>query len=146
MSAIQLRRDGYTWDQIAEAVGFPTGRAALVATETALEAELATSESHEFMRKLAGDRLDRMLRSVWKKATDPTHPEHLAALDRARILVAQHADLFGYVAPKRQVNINPSAAQLEKWVAGMLAVEAPEVEEADIFEAELVDDDAAQAG
>jgi hypothetical protein len=132
-AALTLRRDHYTWDQIAEALGYPTGRAALVATEQALANELQTSESQEFMRKMAGDRLDRLGRSVWKKATSPEDPEHLAAVDRARLLVAQHAELFGYVAPKKSLVVNPTSRQLEEWVSAVLKAQTPTLEEADIF-------------
>lgn len=143
-AALQLRRDGYTWDLIAESLGYPTARAALVATELALESELNTGESAEFMRRMAGDRLDRMLRGVWKKATEPENPEHLAAVDRARLLIEQHTRLFGYEAPKKASDKNATEAALEAWVGRMIQMQMPALEEANIFDAEVIEEEESQ--
>lgn len=139
-AAMQLRRDGYTWDQIAKSVGYPTGRAALVATELALENELKTQEGREFMRHTADQRFERLLRSVWAKAIDPQSPEQYAAQDRARSLIKDLVDLHGLAAPKQSVVVSPTATQLEAWVSQILQIEAPPLEEADIFDAEVVED------
>lgn len=139
-SAIQLRKAGASWEEIAEVLGFPTGRAALVATERALEKELQTEESKSFMRTMAGQRLDRMLRAVYPKAIDPEHPDQFAAIDRARALVADHRKLYGLDAPTEMVVHNPNQSEIEKWVSEVLSAQSPEVQEADIFDVEIVDD------
>lgn len=141
LAALQLRRSGATWEEVAEVIGFPTGRAALVACERALEKELKSEESSHFMRQMAGDRLERLLRSVWYKAINPKDPEHLVAVDRARLLVDRHAKLFGLDAPTEMVVHNPAQAQLEQWVATVTAIQTPQLEEGDIFDAEVVEDD-----
>lgn len=141
-AALQLRKAGADWFEIAEALGYPTARAALVATELALEKELRADESKEYMRNLAGQRLDRLLRGVWVKAVDDSHPEHLTAVDRARQIIDRHAKLFGLDAPTELVVSSPSAQELERWVSQVVATTSPALEEPDIFEADLVEDTA----
>lgn len=138
-AALALRRDHHTWDEIAEELGYPTGRLAMVATERALVTELQTVEGHEFLRHMAADRYDKLMRSIWKKATNPEDPEHLQALDRARGLMRDHQELLGYAAPK-QANTNPATERIEQWVAGVIKAAAPALEEAPIFEADVLSD------
>lgn len=142
-AALTLRQQAYTWDQVAETLGYPTPRAALVATEQALEAELKDSESQAFMRNMASRRYDRLLRAVWDKAIDPNNPDHLQAVDRVRAIMRDHADLHGYQAPKQQNTSSPTAADLQAWVAGLLGMKTEELDEADIFEAEVVPEERA---
>lgn len=139
-AAIQLRIAGASWGEIAESLGFPTARAALVATERALEKELKTEESQAQMRSIAGKRLERLLRGVWTKAINPEHPEHLIAVDKARQLVDRHAKLYGLDAPTQFVVNNPAQDELEKWVATVIEGKRPALEEADIFDAEVIED------
>lgn len=140
-AAIQMRIAGATWEEVAEVVGFPSGRHALVATEKALEKELHTEESQKAMRSMAGKRLERLLRGVWTKAIDPSHPEHLVAIDRARQLIDRHAKLYGLDAPTEYVVSSPSAAQLETWVASVVQQQRPALAEADIFDIDVVEDE-----
>lgn len=140
-SAIQLRLSGATWAEIAEALGYPTARAALVATEKALEKQLTENGDRERMRNLAGQRLERLLRGVWSKAINPEDPEHLLASTKAREIIGQHAKLFGLDAPTEIVVHSPTAVELERWVAQVVTVGQPQVEEFDIFDADVIDDD-----
>lgn len=137
-AALQMRLGNATWDEIAQALGYPTPRAALVATERALEKELANPEDREKLRKMAGARLERLIRSVWTKAIDPANPEHLVAVGKARDLIDRHAKLYGLDAPTEVVVHNPTQAELEAWVAKVTAVVIPSVDEADIFDIEEV--------
>ncbi len=139
-AALQLRIAGASWDEIAEVVGYPTGRLALVATERALEKELKTEESQVHMRSLAGKRLERLLRGVWTKAINDSHPEHLAAVDRARQLIDRHAKLYGLDAPQEFVVNSPSQAELERWVGTVIQAATPPLQEADIFDADVLDE------
>ena len=135
-AALQLKMAGATWEEIASTIGYPTARAALVATERALEKELRTEESQSQMRGLAGKRLERLLRSVWTKAINPDHPEHLAAVTKAREILASHSKLYGLDAPTEMVVHSPAQQELEKWVAEAVGQTVPQLEEANIFEAE----------
>lgn len=140
-AAIQLRKAGASWEEVAEVIGFPTARAALVATERALERELKTEESQKYMRTLAGQRLERLLRGVWAKAINDEHPEHLAAVDRARQIIDRHSKLYGLDAPTEFVVHSPTQAELERWVSTVIATQQPALEEADIFDADILEPD-----
>jgi hypothetical protein len=145
-AAIQLRIAGASWDEVAEVVGYPSGHAALVATERALEKELRTEENQKAMRSLAGKRLERMLRGVWTKAIDPNNPEHLAAVDRARLLIDRHAKLYGLDAPTEYVVTSPSQSELENWVGRVLSVQTNDLKEPDIFDITSIEDDDEDGG
>lgn len=139
-AALQMRIAGASWEDIAEVIGYPTPRAALVSTERALERELKTEESQKHMRSMAGKRLDRLLRGVWPKAINDDHPEHLMAVDRARLLIDRHAKLYGLDAPTEFVVTNPSQSELERWVSEVISVSSPGMQEADIFDADVLED------
>ena len=139
-AAIQMRLAGATWTDVAQALGYPTARQALVATEKALERQLHT-EDRDAMRRLAGARLDRLLLGVWPKAIDASHPEHLLAVTKAREIVDRHAKLFGLDAPTEFVVHSPTQNEIEKWVASVAALRVPDVEEYDILEGEIVPDE-----
>jgi hypothetical protein len=144
-AALQLRIAGADWEMIAEAIGYPTARHALIALESALEKEMREEgQSKEAMRAMSGKRLDRLLRSVWPKAINPEHPEHLIAMTKAREIVITHNKLFGLDAPTEMVVHSPDANELERWVATVVNTGRPQLEEADIFDIEEVDEDAAQ--
>jgi hypothetical protein len=140
-AAVQLRLAGATWEEIAETLGYPTPRTAIVATEKALEAQLANSEDREQMRRLAGARLDRLLRAIWAKAIDPQHPDQMGAISKAREIIDRHAKLFGLDAPTEVVVHSPTMTELESWVAKVVAVGAPPVVEYDILDATEVEEE-----
>ena len=144
--ALEMRLMGYGWDDIASVLGYPTPRAALVAFETALEKQLLEDhESAAKMRDLAGRRLERLLRSVWVKANDADHPEHLVAVDRAIKVLAEHARLFGLNAPQEMVVHSPTAAEIQGFVAKVVSAANSSLEEGDIFDADVVEPDALEA-
>lgn len=145
-AALQMRLAGATWHEIASGLGYPTPRTAMVATEKALERELATTEDREKMRKLAGARLERLIRAVWGKAIDPDNPDQMIAVSKAREVVADHRKLFGLDAPTEVVVHNPSEAELEAWVARVVATQIPVVEEFDIIAGEIEGPDAVSTG
>jgi hypothetical protein len=146
-AAIQMRLAGATWHEIAIALGYPTERQALVATERALVKQLESDDDREKMRKVAGARLERLLRSVWPKAINPDDPDHLVAVGKARDLVDRHAKLFGLDAPQEVVVHTPTATELEAWVARVIAVGQPQVDGYDIVAGEILEggDDAVSA-
>lgn len=149
-AALQMSIAGATWDEIAEVLGFPTGRAARVATEKALEKELR-STSKEQMIVMAEKRLERLMRAVWPKAMDKDSPEQMVAVGKARELIADHRKLHGLDRPTEITVSSPAQQEIEAWVATVTRHNAPELEEADVFEEEYdviegqVIEDAAQA-
>ena len=134
-AALSLALAGASWPEIAEAVGYPTPRLALVAVEQALEKRLDEQDKAK-MRTLAGARLERILRSVWAKAIDPDNPEQMIAIGRAREIIADHRRLFGLDAPAEIIVHQPTRTELEQWVARVTALDAPTVKEADVLDVE----------
>jgi hypothetical protein len=142
-AALSMAIAGANWSEIAQALGYPTPRMARVATEKALERDLHSESSQVAMRELAGAKLDRLLRSVWKRAINEEDPDQVSYVREARSLVADWRKLFGTDAPSEVVVTSPSMVELEKWVAGMVASQVPQLEEGDIFdvvEGEVVSD------
>jgi hypothetical protein len=146
-AALQMKLAGATWAEIAEVLGYPTPRQALVATERALKKELSTEQSQAAMRGLAGKRLERLLRGIWTKAIDPSSPEHLPAARAAREIIAQHAKLYGLDAPTEMVVHAPTVTELEAWVSRVHNGAAHPLDEHDIFgDADIVDADVVEEG
>jgi len=141
-AALQMRLAGATWGEVATALGYPTPRQAAVATERALIKQLEGSDDREKLRRYAGARLERLLRSVWPKAIDPDNPDHLLAVTKAREIIDRHAKLFGLDAPQEVIVHTPTAHELETWVAKVYAVTGPTVDELDILDAEIIEDQA----
>lgn len=137
-AAVALRIAAASWEEIAQILGYPTARQALVATERALAKQLAATDSRESMRRMAGARLDRLLRTVWDKAMDPDHPEHLLAATKAREMIADHRRLYGLDAPTEVVVHNPTAREIEAWVASVVTASVPPVIEYDIITGEVL--------
>lgn len=140
-AAIQMRLGGATWNEIALALGYPTARTALVSVEKALERELKSHGDREEMRRLAGARLDRLLRAVWTKAIDEDHPDQLIATTKAREIVADHRRLFGLDAPSEVIVHSPTQAEIEAWVVQVVSAGTPDVPEFDIIEGEVIPDE-----
>lgn len=140
-AALQMKIAGATWQEIAEVMGYPTARQALVAVEKALETQLKSENNQAKMRTLAGQRLERLLRSAWPKAINPEHPEHLVALTKVREVLRDHVTLYGLAAPSEVVVHSPTATEIERWVAQVVSASAPQIAEYDIFEGELVEPD-----
>lgn len=135
-AALELRHQHCTWEQICETLGYPNPRAAIVAVEQALADGLNTEESKEFMRMLAGRKMEELLFSVWGKATDSENPEHLHAVGKARELLMDHAKLMGYVSPAELAIYNPLEREIEELVGKISTKDMPEIEQGDIFEME----------
>jgi len=140
-AALQLRMTGANWAEIAQTLGYPTPRQALASVERALQRQLAADTSKDQLRLLAGIRLERLLRGIWSKAIDPTNPEQITAVSRSRELIADYTKLYGLAAPAEVVISTPTQTELEDWVFRMTATLTPEVEEGDIWEAEVVPDE-----
>lgn len=132
-AALQLRVAGADWDDIAQVLGFPTGRQALVAVEKALEKELRDT-SKEALRQMASKRLDRLLQAVWPKAINEDSPEQLPAVGKAREIIADFRKVHGLDAPTEISLHSPAQSEIEQWVSSLVATQVPQLEEADIFE------------
>jgi hypothetical protein len=137
-AALSLRLSGASWGDIAQTVGYPTPRTAMLAVEKALIRQLNTDDDRDKMRVVAGARLERLLRAIWAKALNPNDPEQMVAVARARDIIDRHAKLYGLDAPTEVVVHSPTQSDLEDWVLRMTATLVPDVDEPDIFDAEIV--------
>ena len=96
--AIELRKAGASYDQIARQIGYANKGAAYKAVSRALKATMATmSLDADAYRQLAADRLDAMLLGVWQAATRGD-PQAISAVLR---IEERRASMLGLDAPKR---------------------------------------------
>jgi peptidyl-tRNA hydrolase len=75
---------------------------------------------------------------VWAKAVNPADPEHLLAVTKAREIVDRQAKLYGLDAPTEVIVHNPTATEIEAWVAKVVSVGAPPVPEYDIITGQVL--------
>lgn len=131
-AALALRLAGASYTEIAEVVGF----ADYVLARQAVMRELASHETdkdtRERLRNEEGARIERLIRSVWGKATNPNDPEHLIATRVALSLIDRHARLYGLDAPQEVVVYNPTTAEIDRWVGQLIQTNEYEVVEAEV--------------
>lgn len=145
-AALKLRMSGVSWSDVAMTLGYPTPRQAQLAVEKALQRQLDDPDDKQHMRGLAGVRLERLLQGIWNKAINPADPEQMVAVARARDLIDRHAKLYGLDAPTEFVVHSPTQSELEDWVLRMTGSLVPDVDEPDIFDAEVIEDEPAILG
>lgn len=138
-AALELKRMHLSWIEIADVLGYSSARAAQVAVEKALAANMK-DEDTGFLRTLVSQKLERLMRSTDKKANDQNSPEHLPAVGKQRELIADFIKLWGLQAPTEIAIKTPSQAELEQFVTQITGVHALE-EATDIFEGEIVEDE-----
>lgn len=141
-SALALRIAGTSYTNIAKALGYTSATRARLAVERVLAASADSPEDRDQQRVLADKRLNRLLQSVMAKAVDPKDPDHLAYNARALAITDRVMRLWGVDAPA-QVQITPTDEHLQQYVAHMmqLARKEPEAEEADIIDADPIEED-----
>jgi DNA-binding transcriptional ArsR family regulator len=142
-AAIALKVAGANYSEIAEVLSYSTVEQARSAVERGLAAT-ASEEDRSRQREIASRRLERLLRGLWRKATDEDNPEHLSAARTALAIVDRHIRLWGSDAPSEMVIFSPAKGEMEAWIESMVKrVRQGLPEEADIIDADVVDDDAA---
>jgi len=93
--ALELRKAGHSFDQIAAKLGYANGGGAYKAVEAGLKATL--QEPADELRQLEITRLDTMLSALWPKVKKGEH----GAIDRALKVGERRAALVGLDAPTR---------------------------------------------
>ena len=141
-SALALRIAGTSYTNIAKALGYASATRARLAVERVLAASADSPEDRDQQRVLNDKRLNRLLQSVMGKAVDPKDPDHLAYNARALAITDRIMRLWGVDAPA-QVQITPTDEHLQQYVAHMMALarKEPEAEEADIIDADPIEED-----
>lgn len=140
-AAIAMRIEGTPLTKIARTLGYASANHARLAIERGL-ASLVGHEDREQMRFIEARRLERILRGLWKKATDEDHEEHLAAARTALGVIDRHARLYGLDAPQEMVVYNPTGTELNAWVQRIAAnVRGAGPDEVDIIPGTVLRDD-----
>lgn len=140
MSALQLRIDGAAFSDIAKVLEFTDADEARRAVDRALAATPTDMVTVEKVRDLESRRIERILVSLMKRATNPKDPDHLTYARTALAAIKQQTDLHGAAMPaKVDISYNPSAQQLEQWVGQISAAMHKDVTEGEILDIEFVE-------
>lgn len=144
-SAVTLAIYGANYTEIAAQLGYATPHMARLAVERAL-AEASGPEDRKKRRDVEGRRLERLLRGVMLQATDESNPEQVAYVRAATMLIDRRIRLYGLDAPQEMVLYNPTAVEMEKWLADNIGITQQDYpDEADIIAGELIVDAAEDA-
>lgn len=140
-AAVQLRLQGTSYLDIAHLLGMRNARAALtlVTRELARQAD-ESPEDRDHLRREAAAQLDELLVSVMEKAGDPDNDEHIVAVRAAVTIIDRRIKLFGLDAPTEVVVHNPTATELDQWVAAMVRNTMPSLVEAEVIDVDFDDD------
>lgn len=137
-AATALRLAGASYQEIAVTLGLASPRVA----RDLVEAELAETEQdtdkRDALRREEAARIERLLRGMWNKATNPEHDEHIPAARAALAMIDRHARLLGLDQPTEVIVYTPTTTEIDQWVAHMVsggAVIPGQVEEADVLAA-----------
>jgi hypothetical protein len=137
-AAVQLRVDGASYADIAKVLDYTSAAKARMAVERALADETATPEQIEHVRWMNARRLEKILNSLMRRATNPKDPDHLQYARMAVVVVDRHLRLYGADAPqKMNVTYSPAAGELEAWVMQTARQVASVEQEADIIDGEV---------
>lgn len=139
-AALQLRIDGAGFADIAKVLEFKDAAEARQAVDRALASTPTDMHSVERIRDLESRRIERILVSLMKRATNPKDPDHLTYARTALAAIKQQTDLHGAAMPaKVDISYNPSAQQLEQWVGQISAAMHKDVTEGEILDIEFVE-------
>lgn len=103
--ALELRMAGYTYDAIAEQLGYRNRSGAYLAVDRALKATLREPADH--VRELEQDRLDRLQRGVWDEAVAGNEFK----IDRVLKIMQRRAEMLGIDPPKKFAPTTPDGSQ-----------------------------------
>lgn len=142
LAVIKLKMAGATDDEIASVLSLPDGPNSVEKLiERALRKEMMRNTStREYARALVKKKLDGLYGSVASKAFNPNHPEHLAAVGKARELLAQEAKLLGLDAATELTVHTPDTAELAKFVERYSSL-ASLPEEGNVLDGEVIEDE-----
>ena len=138
-AVIALKLKGAGFDQIADALGLPSARTARKQMIRALaRRSWENTTSRDTLRAEQTARLETLMAAAWEKALDAEDPEQLTAIRTVRDLIDRIIRLHGLDAPTELTIYNPSAMELQSWVAQTLSGRTSQYA---ALEASVVDDD-----
>ena len=106
LAALELRKAGCTYEQIAAQLGYKNSSGAFKAVMKALKKTL--QDPSDDVRKLEIERLDDMLNRLWDKRERPI------ITDRILRIMERRARLLGLDAPTKQLDIDLSSLTTEQ--------------------------------
>jgi hypothetical protein len=137
MAVVAMKMAGASFASIAGELGYASAGRAQNVYERALAASVDMDTDLTRARTLQVKRLDRLLMSVWEKAINPKHRDHILYASTALKIIDRTSKLQGLDAPV-QVNMTHSASyeDIERWASKMASIASPDeiVVEADIFD------------
>lgn len=131
---------GASLEDLVDLMGFKDVNAARRAAEAALANSLTVPEKQAAM-SLVWQRYEKLLKSVMPRATNSKDSQHLPYNARANALINDQVKLLGLQAPTR-VQITPDQEYLDEFIGKVqraAGLDPDIVEEADIFDAEIID-------
>ncbi len=90
--ALKLREAGSTYEQIGNILNISLTQAHRDVTDAL---HLTIQEPADQLRETEARRLDTLMRSLWRKATDTDSPQQLGAIDRIIRIQERRAKLLG---------------------------------------------------
>lgn len=142
MSVVALKVAGASFATIAEELGYASPTRAREVYERALAESVDEDTDLVRARALQNTRLDRLLMSVWPKANNSKHPDHLAYVRTALALIDRKNKMNGYDMPV-QVDVRHTAAieEIEAWAVQAAAqiTGSEQQPEASIFDDDIID-------
>lgn len=126
LKALELRKAGMSFPQIAEACGWGYASSAYRAVMRAIQ-DLST-ENAEYLRRLEAARLDTMFAAAYPTAIQRGARGQFAAIDRCLAIMERRANMLGTDAP---IRIQQAIVTEQQFMEAIEAVEA----QADALEA-----------
>ena len=147
-AAVNLRIEGASWTEIARILEYSSAQRARVAVERALAEMAESEEDREQLRWTMNQRLNRVLYSLMRRATNPKDTDHLAYVSKVLAVMDRQSKLNGLDMPTTIAVYNPGNEAIEKYVEQTVAIlrQANGEIEADIMDVEVVEDEDGQEG
>ena len=131
---------GASMVEIKDMLGYATERQAQEAAEWSIAQSVSVPE-REAARSIIWQRYERLFKSVLGRATNVKDPQQIAFNGRANAILNDQVKLLGVAAPTR-VEYTPDQEYLDDFISKVQKAAGlnPEIiEEADIFDAEIVE-------
>lgn len=149
-AAVNLRIEGASWTDIARILEYSSAQRARVAVERALAEMAESEEDREQLRWTMNQRLNRILYSLMRRATNPKDQDHLAYVSKVLAVMDRQSKLNGLDMPTTIAVYNPSNEAIEKYVEQTVEIlrrangeiEADIMAEEEIEDAEVIEDGA----
>lgn len=141
-AAVAMKIDGAGYSDIARVLEYSSAQRARLAVEEAIGAQAGTPDQIEHVRWVNSRRLERLLASMMKRATNPGDPDHLAYARMVVVIIDRHLKIWGADAPQKlDVTYSPAAGEIERWAMQMASqVHGEQPVEAKITDMEIIED------